>query len=262
MKIIPGKYPEESNWQKWVKFSTSNGNMLSLVFLRRLAALARDLSHVMNGCYGYRPMSETQRLYNDDLKKNGGKPSGKVALPGTSWHEHHLAIDLSGTYDNFWRNLSNSKWMNKSRLKCPDLNKYGLILPLNKLDYPKAPEWWHLQPIETATGISREQRKSYLDADDLVYGKNTLTVKQFQTAMKAIGLYTGAIDDSPGALTKAAANKIIQLLHQILGTDYQTAEETIKATQASPQFWIDRLKTVSYLDAYTMNIVNKMKGLR
>ena len=261
MKILPGKYIEEASWNKWVKFVYPHGNQLSVIFLRRLAALARDLGHVMNGCYGYRPQSETQRLYNADLKANGGKPSGKVALSGTSWHEHHLAIDLSGTHDNFWRSLSNNKWMNKSRLKCPDLNKYGLILPLNKVDYPKAPEWWHLQPIETAIGIDKDKRRSFLDADDLVYGKNTITVKQFQTAMKAIGLYNGAIDDSPGALTKAAAMKIIQLIHQILGTDYQTAEEAIKATQASPQFWIDRLKTVSYLDAYTMNIINKMKGL-
>ncbi|NMA66275.1 MAG: hypothetical protein GX957_08560 [Clostridiaceae bacterium] len=262
MKIIPNKYEEESNWHKWVKFVYSHGNKLSLVFLRRLAALARDLNHVMNGSYGYRPIEETQRLYNTDLKANGGKPSGKVALPGTSWHEHHLAIDLSGTYDNYWRNLSNSQWMNKSRLKCPDLNKYGLVLPLNKVDYPKAPEWWHLQPIETAIGIDKDKRKNFLDADDLVYGKNTMTVKQFQAAMKSIGLYTGALDDSPGALTRAAAKKIMPLLHQILGTDYQTAEEVIRAAQASPQFWIDRLKTVTYLDAYTMNIVNKMKGLR
>ena len=261
MKILPGRFIEEANWQKWVKFVFPHGPQLSVVFLRRLAALARDLDHVMNGCYGYRPVEETKRLYDADLKANGGKPSGKVALPGTSWHEHHLAVDLSGTYDGFWRSLSNSQWINKSRLNNPLLNKYGLILPLNKVDSPSLVEWWHLQPIETATGITKEKRKNYLDPDDQVYGKNTITVKQFQTAMKAIGLYTGALDDSPGVLTKAAANKIIQLIHQILGTDYQTAEEAIKATQASPQFWIDRLKTVSYLDAYTMNIINKMKGL-
>ena len=215
MKIIPGKYTEEPNWQKWVKFIYSHGNQLSIVFLRRLAALARDLNHVMNGSYGYRPIEETQRLYDADLKANRGKPSGKVALPGTSWHEHHLAIDLSGTYDSFWRNLSNTQWMNKTRLKQP-INAYGLMLPLNNLDYPKSPEWWHLQPIETA-GVAKSQRATFLDNDDLVYGRNDeMDVRQFQTAMKHIGKYRSTIDNRPGPATRKSAEECLPIVLEIL----------------------------------------------
>ncbi|NLL67973.1 MAG: hypothetical protein GX236_09810 [Clostridiaceae bacterium] len=252
MKIIPNKYKEEPYWHKWLYFVYSHGNQLSVVFLRRLAALARDYNQIMSGIYGYRPKEESQRLWDADLKANGGKPSGRVAEPGTSWHEHHLAVDLSG---EFWKNISMSQWMNKTRLKQP-LNAYGLILPLNNIDYPRYPEWWHLQPIETAIGIDKDKRRDFLDVDDLVYGMNSVSVSQFQTAMKTIGLYTGAIDGRPGPLTRAAASKIMPLLHQILGTDYQTAKEIIEASQASPQFWIERLKTISYLEDYTMNIVN------
>lgn len=215
MRIIPGKYKEESNWQKWVKFIYPHGNLLSVVFLRRLAALACDLGHIMNDTYGYRPIEETQRLYAADVMKYG-KPSGKVALPGTSWHEHHLAIDLSGTYDNFWRNLSNREWMNKTRLKQP-LNAYGLILPLNNLDYPKAPEWWHLQPIETA-GVAKAQRATFLDKDDLVYGRDDeMDVRQFQTAMKHIGKYNSTIDNKAGPATRKAAEECLLTVLQILG---------------------------------------------
>lgn len=218
MKIIPNKYIEESNWQKWVKFIYSHGNKLSVVFLRRLAALARDLGHVMNGTYGYRPQEETQRLYDADLKANKGKPSGRVAIPGTSWHEHHLAVDLSGTYDNFWRSLSNKQWVNKSRLNNPLLNKYGLILPLNKVDSPSMVEWWHLQPIETAYGITKAQRATFLNKDDFIYGRDDdMDVRQFQTAMKHIGKYNSTIDNKAGPATKKAAEECLLVVLQILG---------------------------------------------
>lgn len=215
MKIIPGKYKEEANWQKWVKFVYPHGNRLSVVFLRRLAALARDLGHVMNGTYGYRPIEETQRLYDADLKANRGKPSGKVALPGTSWHEHHLAIDLSGTYDSFWRNLSNTQWMNKTRLKQP-INAYGLMLPLNNINYPKAPEWWHLQPIETAVKIAKADRENFLDPDDEIYGGVKVSVIKIQRALKEIGLYTGAIDGKAGPLTRKAMNEFYPMLQEVM----------------------------------------------
>ena len=148
MKIIPGKYKEERNWQRWINFKYTHGCRLSLVFLWRLAALARDYDEVMADVYGYRPRSETQRLWDQDVERYG-KSSGKVSEPGTSWHEFGLAADLSGSA---WENLCKKEWLNKSRLK-QSLNEYGLILPLNKVDSPSIQEWWHLQPIETATGI-------------------------------------------------------------------------------------------------------------
>ena len=213
VKIIPDKYKEERDWQKWVKFRYSHGNRLSMVFLWRLAALVRDFGEVMSGCYGYRPIEETQRLYNEDLKANGGKPSGRVALPGTSWHEFGLAIDLSG---DTWKKICTKNWMNRSRLK-QSLNAYGLILPLNNIDYPQYPEWWHLQPIETATGIAKADRKNFLDKDDAIWGDGEMVLTEFQTAAKHIGVYKDKVDNKPGKLTKAAAEEFLKITLQILG---------------------------------------------
>ena len=190
MKIISGKYTEEPNWQKWVKFKYAHGNRLSVVFLRRLAALARDLNHEMSNVLGYRPIEETQRLYAADVMKYG-KPSGKVATPGYSWHENGLAVDLDGS---FWENVSILNWIPKSRLN-QSLNTYGLMVPLNKADSPSVVEWWHIQPVET-NGIPGNKRKDFLDPDDEIYGgvnmgwdeKANQFVKKFQKA-------TGLIDD-------------------------------------------------------------------
>ncbi len=205
MKIIPGKYKEEPNWQKWIKFRYAHGSQLSVVFLRRLAALARDMGKAMEYTYGYRPIEETQRLYAADVMKYG-KPSGKVALPGHSWHEHGLAVDLSGA---FWESLSNTMWVPKSRLK-QNLNTYGLMLPLNKVDSPSVVEWWHIQPIET-NGVSGSLRASFLDPDDEVYGKDdTMDVKAFQ---KAFGLVADGI---AGPKTKAKAVEVYPLIQTIL----------------------------------------------
>ena len=209
MKIIPGKYIEEPNWQKWVKFKYPHGNKLSLVFLRRLAALARDLNHEMTNVLGYRPIEETKRLYAADVMKYG-RPSGKVALPGTSWHENHLAVDLDGS---FWQNVSTLNWVPKSRLK-QSLNVYGLMVPLNKIDGAVI-EWWHLQPVET-NGIPGYKRKDFLGPDDEIYGGNDMWdekavefVKKFQ---KAAGL---TVDGKAGNDTNKKLDDLLKELAQI-----------------------------------------------
>ena len=211
MKIIPRKYTEETNWQKWVKFKYSHGNRLSLVFIRRLAALARDLNHEMANVLGYRPIEETQRLYAADVMKYG-KPSGKVATPGYSWHEHGLAVDLAGS---FWQNVSTINWVPKSRLN-QSLNAYGLMVPLNRIDSPNVVEWWHIQPIET-NGIPGYKRKDFLDLDDEVYGGSEMGwddkavefVKKFQ---KATGL---TADGKAGNDTNKKLDEILNELLQI-----------------------------------------------
>lgn len=43
---------------------------------------------------GYRSPEYQKRVYEEDLKANGGKPSGKVARPGRSPHELGVAMDL------------------------------------------------------------------------------------------------------------------------------------------------------------------------
>jgi len=212
MKIIPGKYKEERNWQPWLKFKYPHGSKLSLVFLWRLAALARDFRQIMDGLLGYRDVSETKRLYEADKAAHGGIPSGKVAEPGTSWHECNLAVDMDG---DFWETTSKSLWLYKDRLH-QQLNLYGLMLPLNSVDSPSVQEWWHLQPIET-NGIPGARRMSFLDKDDLIYGDDEMDLTKFQTAAKAIGVYTSIIDGKTGPNTRAAAQKFLPIVQQILG---------------------------------------------
>jgi hypothetical protein len=185
---------------------------LSLVFLWRLAALARDFRQIMDGLLGYRDVQETKRLYEADKALHGGTPSGKVSVPGTSWHECNLAVDLDGT---FWESTSKSLWLHKDRLH-QQLNLYGLMLPLNAVDSPSVQEWWHLQPIET-NGIPGARRMSFLGLDDLIYGDDEMDLMKFQTAAKAIGVYASTIDGKTGPNTKVAAQEFLPIIRQILG---------------------------------------------
>ena len=43
---------------------------------------------------GYRSPEYQRKLYEDDIRKNGGRPSGRVAKPGNSPHELGAAMDL------------------------------------------------------------------------------------------------------------------------------------------------------------------------
>jgi hypothetical protein len=224
MKIIPGKYKEERNWQPWLKFKYPHGSKLSLVFLWRLAALARDFRQIMDGLLGYRDVQETKRLYEADKALHGGVPSGKVATPGTSWHECNLAVDMDGS---FWETTSKSLWLCKDRLH-QQLNLYGLMLPLNTVDSPSVLEWWHLQPIET-NGIPGAKRAAFLDKDDLIYGDdNMIDLRLFQDAAQEIGVYKGVIDGKNGPMTKAAAQEFLLIIQQILGLpDVQKLQKQI-----------------------------------
>ena len=215
MKIIPGKYIEEHDWQKWIKFRYAHGSRLSMVFLWRVAALARDLGMVLQDVLGYRPIEESKRLYEADLKANGGKPSGEVQEPGYSWHEFGLALDITKEKNAAWKTHSLKNWVPLTRLKQP-LNKYGLILPLNNVD-SKVIEWWHLQPIETAYGIAKENRKNFLDPDDAIWGDGEIVLTEFQTAAKHINVYKGEVDNKAGKQTKAAAEEFLKITLQILG---------------------------------------------
>jgi hypothetical protein len=167
LKIIPNKYLEEKNIEKWLSFTSEMSSHCSLVFLRRLAALARDIGHTMTGICGRRDSITQQRLWDTDLKNHKGVPSGRVARPYTSWHEFGCAVDLDGT---FWKEYSMKNWMIYSRKVEKQLAKYGLMLPMNKVDSPSVLEWWHIQPIETS-GIGSAKRKLFMDKDDLIYDR-------------------------------------------------------------------------------------------
>lgn len=135
-----------------------------------------------------------------------------------------------------------------------ELAQYGLYKPMSW-------ESWHVQLIETK-GLPKSVLRK--DFEQFTKGAESLDMNtaQFQTAMKAIDLYSGKIDGKAGPLTMAAAEKCLPLLHQMLGYDYNTPEEVINASQNSPDVWLPKLQTIPYFGTFVMNIVNKMKGLR
>lgn len=221
MKIIPNKYKEEPNWQQYLDIDNPVG--MSLVFLRRSAAFVRDYGKGKKlKMYGKRDTANQRILYNkwiayknyieNPTKYPYAPKANKAAAPETSWHEFGLAEDWLEEWAQEIDKLA--KTVNQTTLL-----KYGIFKPLtpgnnvSKLEC----ENWHTQPIETA-GIPKEQRKYFLDPDDEVYGGRVIMgdVAKAQTAMKAIGLYTGAIDDKPGPLSKKAATEFYKIIEKVL----------------------------------------------
>ena len=105
---------------------------LDPVFAGRLAYLAKVSEKKFKITSGYRSSAEQERLYA--LYKSGKLQS--AAKPGKSWHEFHLAADIS-TYPV--RGMSNS-----------ELKPYGLCKPISS-------EGWHIQAIETLGQTDRNK---------------------------------------------------------------------------------------------------------
>lgn len=148
-------------------------------------------------------MVDQKRLYDADLKANGGKPSGKVAYPGTSWHgtEPALALDIG---NRAFKAYSDKFLVHVSRLRQP-INRWGLMLPLNSVD-SRVVENWHIQPVET-NGIAAMVRPSWQHTSDLAYGRmpllrpddtNKLAVTELQRMLSI------KVDGSFGPKTRAA----------------------------------------------------------
>ena len=102
-------------------------------------------------------------------------------------------------------------------------------------------------------GISQEQKEAIRDS--ILKGVNEeMEVKEFQTM-------TGLIADGVvGPKTKEKAKEVLQFCQEILGNNFKTTEEVIKATQTKPGVWIGVIKTLKYFDSFIMNIVNMMGG--
>ena len=79
----------------------------------------------------YRSVSHQTRLYNEMLRKNGGKSNGSVATPGGSMHNYGLAID------------ANTTELNKAD-KAGLMAKYNLHRPIHM----RNGKWesWHVEP--------------------------------------------------------------------------------------------------------------------
>jgi hypothetical protein len=128
-------------------------------FVQRLNGLfneATSLGYKITCSSGYRDFGKQSALYNADIAKNGGKPSGAVAVPGNSAHEFGIAVDLKVTGNGVSiTQIAASAERNGTNKDTPQwrqlLAKYGLHQPLHpqNVPTPSVPESWHIEPIET-----------------------------------------------------------------------------------------------------------------
>ena len=188
-------------------------------------ATAKQLSQTNKGSYqDTDPKSPYYgAVYNKDGQRIG-------AAYGKSNHCFGLALDIE------------TAWFKKLTNK--DLARYGLIKPM---DY----EDWHVELIETK-GLSLENKKklyeSFKDGDEY------MDIKEFQ---QITGL---APDGIIGSKTKSKAKEVLEVCQQILGIDYKTPEELIKATMDSPAYWLNMLDNIKFFRDFITKLINKMKG--
>lgn len=242
MIIDRSKYKEAPAYD-WITFTHTEQSGIHPALAGRIAYLC-SVKGKKAVCTRGKTTSEDQIKIIQQLKaqhpnwviKNGALYNGSqcmAAAPGTSNHEFGHAADLDG-------------W--PEQLTNDELAKYGLYKPMSY-------EPWHYQLIET-----KGQSKTAIQQNWKEWCSMPVDLKKAQSALASIGLYTGKVDGINGPKTKAAAKELIKAMHTILGTDFKTAEEAIKACQTAPDYWIGQLKAIKYFDAFVMNIVAKMKG--
>lgn len=124
--------------------------------LNSLYAEATALGYKITCSSGYRSTEKQKALYQADIARNGGKPSGAVARPGYSAHEIGIAVDLKVTGNGVSiTQISAAAERNGTNRDTPEWRalcaKHGLHAPLHPKNVPTAsvPESWHLEPIET-----------------------------------------------------------------------------------------------------------------
>ncbi len=192
---------------------------------------------------GYRSLAKQKLINAQSLQCHKGayqKPDGSVwtndgkcwaAAYGKSNHCYCFAMDIT---DPWFTALTNT-----------ELKKYGLVKPMSY-------EPWHVQLLEHQ-GITQAQKEAIRDRA-LKGADKGMNIKEFQamTGLTADGIV--------GPVTKAKARDVLQCCQEILGCDFRTAEEVIKATQTKPSVWIGVIKTLKYFDSFIMNIVNRMGG--
>lgn len=128
-------------------------------FIQRLNGLYQEataLGYKITCSSGYRSTEKQSALYNADLARNGGKPTGAVAAPGNSTHELGIAADLKVTGNGVSiTQIRASAEKDGTNKDTPEwrrlLAKYGLHQPLHpkNVPVPSVPESWHIEPIET-----------------------------------------------------------------------------------------------------------------
>ena len=150
---------------------------------------------------------------------------------GKSNHCFCIAMDIS---DKWFKDLTNEK-----------LKKYGLVKPISY-------EPWHVQLLEH-NGISQQRKEEIRDCVLGGVGED-MNIKVFQSM-------TGLVADGEvGSKTKEKAKEVLQCCQEILGNNFQTAEEAINSCMTKPAVWLAMIKTVPYFRSFVMNIIEKMGG--
>ncbi len=192
---------------------------------------------------GYRSLEKQKIINKQALNAGPGRiqradgsvydKAGKcwAAAYGKSNHCYCIAMDIT---DEWFKKLTNS-----------DLYKYSLFKPMSH-------EPWHVQLLELSS-ITQEQKETIRDSCTKGVSME-MDIKDFQVLA---GLQADGVN---GPKTRAAAKQVLQICQEILGNKFYSPEEVVKATQNSPNYWMDKLKTVKYLDGFVMNIVKKMGG--
>lgn len=163
MKLDSKKYPA-ADPAGLLSFYHPEQVGIALVFAQRLAAFAKAKGKRLNILSGYRDVVLQKKLYDQNCKEHPPSGNGYVARPGSSWHNGRCAVDLDDC--NFWQHYMETGDMHKT-VKQQELYKYGLCLPLNRVDAATVFEWWHIQPIETL-GYTGD-RTRFLGPDDQIY---------------------------------------------------------------------------------------------
>lgn len=161
----PVSIPKGNARLKMRKFGSPDVNNLNAVFADRLTRMneeAAALGYEVEVCSGYRDIAHQQRLYDENLRKNGGTPTGSVAKPGSSAHNWGIAVDLmvSGNGVYIRRISSAEDYVNRDTPAWRALlKKHGLHQPLHPDNKPRAPEKWHVEPVET---IGRRGKEHFM----------------------------------------------------------------------------------------------------
>ena len=185
----------------WLKFKYPEQTGIDPILAGRLAAFARDQGKVLNILSGHRSTEKQIQLFKQHggyKDKNGNWTGGDgiATIPGTSWHEFRLAVDVS---DSWAKKIDKDAKTSEQKT----LLKYGIYKPLTKGNKSSVYEDWHLQSVELI-GIPKSERSKY--APEVII----TDVKDFQTVF---GL---TVDGKIGKQTKAKAQEVKELIEYIL----------------------------------------------
>ncbi len=239
---------EEVN--KWLVFGKPWQDRIYPDFAKRLAHVAKLKENKLVITSGFRSIDEQVAAAKNALaahKDYYQKPNGAVyntkgqcivAAPGNSSHNWGVAVDIDG-------------WM--ETIPSTELEKYGLRRPMTY-------EPWHIEPIETK-GLTIDAKKktfySYMRGEYY-----SMDIKSFQ-------MITGLIPDGiVGPKTIAKAEEMKDVINKvILGNvePIQTGEQAVKLLVDnkiidSPDYWLQKIQEIKYLDLLLIKIVNKLRG--